>query len=199
MNYPTANKVDTAPIPKLPTKFPTPLTTIPPISPNPKQHLETPNDTDVAPHAERPVPTPHSDLERAHDVLETEPVSDIENDYPILTPQSEPEHASVTPPTTTPIPPPIQPTLYDLFTDAPIPSRHHTLPAVNEYCGDTMDIPKPPNTTRFTSQNHHHITVSPVENQVIQICRDQRKQASDVHAIQEHKLDHHKYLSLIHI
>jgi hypothetical protein len=56
-----------------------------------------------------------------------------------------------------------------------------------------MIIPKPPNTTRLASQNHHHITVSTIENQVIQICRDQRKQESDVHAIQEHKLDHHKY------
>jgi exonuclease III len=48
--------------------------------------------------------------------------------------------------------------------------------------------------SRLTSQNHHHITVSTIESQVIQICRDQRRQESDVHAIQEHKLDHNKYV-----
>jgi hypothetical protein len=84
--------------------------------------------------------------------------------------------------------------LFSLFDPPSITYAHPSLPAINEFCGDTISIPKPPNTTRITCKNHHHISINPSENQVQQICRDQRRQESDVHAVQSHKLDHNQFI-----
>jgi hypothetical protein len=177
MNYPTANKVVSTPTPQQHTNSNIKPITPPPPKPTPYQQPDSPNnDSASESHAEPSSLIPHYDSE-------TELTSELDTEPSLLIPHSESEHESTDPTTTTTTPTPIQPTLYDLFTDAPIPSRNLNLLDVNEYCGATMQIPKPPNTTRLTSQNHHHITVSPIENQVIQICRDQRNQASDVHAI----------------
>jgi hypothetical protein len=70
---------------------------------------------------------------------------------------------------------------------------HPTLPDVDSFHGNEIQIPKPPNRTRFLTKNVHHVSTNSTDDELRIHFVDQHRLEIDFFGITEHKLDTHQY------
>jgi hypothetical protein len=64
---------------------------------------------------------------------------------------------------------------------------------VDNFHGDTLATPKPPNCTRFLTKNIHHVSTSKTDDELRIHFGDQQRLEIDYFGITEHNLDTHQY------
>lgn len=68
------------------------------------------------------------------------------------------------------------------------------LPEVDCFHGNTLQLPKPENRTRFLTKNIHHISTNQTDDDIRMLFGDQHRLEIDYFGISEHKLDTKQYL-----
>jgi hypothetical protein len=68
-----------------------------------------------------------------------------------------------------------------------------TLPDVDSFHGNELQLPKPPNRTRFLTKNVHHVSTNNTDDELRMHFGDQHRLEIDFFGITEHKLDTHQY------
>jgi hypothetical protein len=68
-----------------------------------------------------------------------------------------------------------------------------TLPDVDSFHGNEIQIPKPPNRTRFHTKNVHYVSTNNTDDELRIHFGDQHRLEIDFFGITKHKLDTHQY------